>query len=339
MCGCSCSTYVFNCSTLFDKQKSIFAFNLESETMSIELYICPDCALPNCNGKSHDMNSKYIYPTCDTCGIELLDLLELIQYPELRNQNECEVCEEQFTQQNHTNLLEHFQNASNVLNKFHCLDCYANSTENEPTVYSSKAAHVSQTAKQQNVKRRFYAKSTCWKVFDCRICNSFKSSDRSVRNSHEIAEHQDSATKTYGCPDCGKRQTTVYKLQSHMMQHRPQRKPFVCNVCDKDFAERAQLKSHSFTHTTERPYKCNQCAKAYKQSTKLKLHQRSVHEGLRPYKCDRCISTFKECSDLRRHRRVHGGVEKPHQCDICSKRFYELKLLRVHMQSHLSSLS
>lgn len=279
----------------------------------IKKYPCSDCALPNCNGQSH--NGKYLYPTCDACGIELLNL-----------------CEEQFTQhngkQNHINLLEHFKNASN---KIYCIQCDENYTENdstcnkEPTVFSLKTVQS---------RQRSRAKSKSTQVFACRICDSFKSSDRSVRNAHEIAEHQDPATNLFGCPDCGKWQTTVYKIQSHRMQHKPERKPFVCNVCDMCFAERAQLKSHHLTHTTERPYKCNQCGRAYKQSTKLKLHQRSVHEGLRPYKCDQCDSTFKECSDLRRHRRVHGGIEKTHQCEICSKRFYELKTLRVHIETH-----
>lgn len=309
----------------------------------IELYLCPDCALPNCNGQSHNRKSEYIYPTCDACGIELLDLLELIEYPELRNEIECEVCEEQFPQQKenqpHTNVLEHFQIASSALTKFHCLQCDASYAEKGKTYKKEPTVHVSKTVKLKFVRRRSPVKSMCSEqAFSCRICDSFKSCDRSVRNLHEITEHQDPETKTFSCPDCGKCQTTVYKIQSHMMQHRPERKPFLCIVCGKDFAERAQLKSHSLTHTTERPYECNQCGKAYKQSTKLKLHQRSVHEGLRPYKCDQCDSAFKECSDLRRHRRVHGGVDKTHQCEICSKRFYELKTLRVHIRSHLCRL-
>lgn len=314
---------------------------------SIELYPCRECSLPNCNGQRHFNKSEYIYPTCDICGLELLDLLELIEYPELRNPNECEVCEEQFTEpdqtQSHFNLLEHFQYVNIAQNKFYCLQCDSNCSEddstndNEPTV-STKDIQVWQTMKHKIVRQQ-PDKSKCWtKVFACRICDSFKSNERNVRNSHEIAKHQHPEKKTFVCPDCGKNQTTVYKLQSHMMQHRPERKPFLCIDCGKDFAERAQLKSHSLTHTTERPFKCNRCEKAYKTSIKLKLHQRSVHEGFRPYACDQCMATFKECSDLRRHRRVHGGVDKSHQCEVCFKRFYELRSLRVHMRSHLCRL-
>ena len=40
-------------------------------------------------------------------------------------------------------------------------------------------------------------------------------------------------------------------------------KPFRCDQCDKNFAERDALVIHQRTHIGEKPFKCDQCDKSF----------------------------------------------------------------------------
>ncbi|GBM49013.1 Zinc finger protein 569, partial [Araneus ventricosus] len=52
-------------------------------------------------------------------------------------------------------------------------------------------------------------------------------------------------------------------------------KPYVCEVCNKAFAERGSMVGHLRTHTKEKPYVCEVCGKAFTQLCKLKAHLRT----------------------------------------------------------------
>lgn len=52
---------------------------------------------------------------------------------------------------------------------------------------------------------------------------------------------------------------------------------FECEVCDREFTNKSNLKKHLRTHTGDRPYECDRCDKAFTQSPNLKRHKLAIH--------------------------------------------------------------
>ena len=49
---------------------------------------------------------------------------------------------------------------------------------------------------------------------------------------------------------------------------------FVCDICDKHFASKQNLKEHRFIHTGQKPYKCDLCGQDFRQYSFLFIHKR-----------------------------------------------------------------
>lgn len=106
------------------------------------------------------------------------------------------------------------------------------------------------------------------------------------------------------------------------------RRPYICSVCQKDFATKCSLVRHARLHTGERPYACDVCQRSFSQKGILLNHQR-VHTGERPYASGICPKRFAHKGVLL----VHSG-EKPYACTLCNKNFAEKGHLITHERRH-----
>ncbi|XP_055942005.1 gastrula zinc finger protein XlCGF48.2-like [Argiope bruennichi] len=83
-------------------------------------------------------------------------------------------------------------------------------------------------------------------------------------------------------------------------------KPFMCNVCKKEFSYKSYLDRHYLTHTGERPFVCDFCEKGFAHKGHLNTHVRT-HTGDKPFVCDVCNEAFARKDNLKTHARTHTG--------------------------------
>ncbi|CAH0546320.1 unnamed protein product [Brassicogethes aeneus] len=174
----------------------------------------------------------------------------------------------------------------------------------------------------------------------------------------------------YVCIKCGKGFNDAVLFKEHDNEHLGLR-PFICIVCNKDFAysrylhthqvrnhkvtiegellpnqcsiclkvfskavtlEKHYVQRHLNTTPHEKKHLCDLCGKGFAQKNKLRVHYR-VHTGDKPYSCSYCTKAFTKKDYLVMHERVHSG-EKPYSCEFCGRCFSQGAPLRIHLRSH-----
>ncbi|TPX60344.1 hypothetical protein SpCBS45565_g07538 [Spizellomyces sp. 'palustris'] len=75
---------------------------------------------------------------------------------------------------------------------------------------------------------------------------------------------------------------------------------FKC-VCGKLFEKLASLKSHARLHKAERNHVCDVCQRAFVRRQDLKRHKATHNTDFKPYECTNCGTTFTRSDALHRH--------------------------------------
>ena len=148
-----------------------------------------------------------------------------------------------------------------------------------------------------------------------------------------LVTHTDLGPQKFTCEVCGKIFDKKRYLQIHLKRHQDSNKKFRCQICGWHFFERHKLKSHLETHKPSElrqlPYKCDICDRQFHNKAGWSDHM-NAHSGTRAWKCKVCEATFTYRGALKRHSQVHKG--KQFQCNTCSKAF----ALKSNLDSHMS---
>lgn len=148
-----------------------------------------------------------------------------------------------------------------------------------------------------------------------------------------------SEDKPYICDLCGKQFRIKWSLREHIMVEIGM-KDYVCEICGKKFVIQAYLNKHMRFHMMcdgkFEGYQCEICGKKYAEEWKVKEHQRSAHRGkdrLR-YKCDMCDKRYTRKWLLRSHKRIaHKENVEEYECGVCHKKFTEKWIIKLHLQT------
>ncbi|KAG7243483.1 hypothetical protein INR49_011039 [Caranx melampygus] len=135
------------------------------------------------------------------------------------------------------------------------------------------------------------------------IAENVASQSLSVLRNMKIHNLRNSATKRFGCLQCGKSFRCFSQLEIHQRSHTGE-KPFRCTLCGKRYAQKGHLYTHQRTHTGEKPYRCPICGKGFIQKCTLDMHQRT-HTGEKPFVCIKCGKGFTKNCNLKKHLAVH----------------------------------
>ena len=174
------------------------------------------------------------------------------------------------------------------------------------------------------------------KQFLCEKCNKLFSTFGNLK-IHINSIHYNNRPFKCTFPNCTKKYVCETKLIIHERTHTGF-KPFICQICQKSFNEKGNLKEHIKTHSEIRPCKCHLCGKGFKCTGTLKEHIKYFHYKIKRFCCRFCNKAFGKMCMLKTHLIVHTK-EKKYKCEFesCGKCFTEKRNMLKHYARHFKN--
>ena len=110
----------------------------------------------------------------------------------------------------------------------------------------------------------------------------------------------------------------------------------VCDICQKTFKKKHQLKNHGLVHSGIKKFECQFCRKLFKQLGHLKIHTEEIHKiEDSSLVCDICDKSFKSARKLKYHQKyTHSQSKKKVPCPTCGSEFSRGKLKQHILRDH-----
>lgn len=142
--------------------------------------------------------------------------------------------------------------------------------------------------------------------YACTECDEKFNRKRSLRD-HKLSSH--SQEKNFVCDVCQMSFSTRSLLYSHRRKHNTGRYP--CSECPKSFARAFDLRIHAVLHTGEKPYICDICNKNFATRQNYNHHWKThMGDTLQYLKCECCYKRFLNNIDQENHMKSHVAAEK-----------------------------
>lgn len=176
----------------------------------------------------------------------------------------------------------------------------------------------------------------------CKYCDKTFMKERNLK-IHIQAIHSDNK---FECELCFKVFSFKSAKERHLKVVHYNQKQHQCNVCEKSFGTRYDLKNHSNHYHNRNPeqrgnYHCEKCSKDFVSSSALSRHQKGVHEnikqkGPRDYRCRICREVLANKYQKEKHMaQVHlDGRKIKRSCGFCKMEYQYFADFRDHIESH-----
>lgn len=178
---------------------------------------------------------------------------------------------------------------------------------------------------------------------DCKDCGeSF--TDKKEYLKHAKSAHKKNAKKkkkngadaAKSCPICGINLYNSQALRNHISRiHEEKEMKFKCELCDKSYFSKSELKQHGAVHCKDKNFTCGECGKNFAAKHHLVRHSKT-HFGLKPFECDICHKQLADKTGFIAHVRNHRG-ERPFACTFCDKTYTIRRHLTTHLKIHSSA--
>uniref|UniRef100_A0A182SHK5 Protein krueppel n=1 Tax=Anopheles maculatus TaxID=74869 RepID=A0A182SHK5_9DIPT len=116
--------------------------------------------------------------------------------------------------------------------------------------------------------------------------------------------------------DVSDKMSTVEPIQDPESPNEPETgdcsKKFTCDICEKRFTTKGNLKAHVHLHNNIKPYRCEVCGDEFSRKHNYNVHK-IRHTGERTHKCPVCDKSFVCSVNLKNHMVMHSDV-KPYNC-------------------------
>lgn len=212
-------------------------------------------------------------------------------------------------------------------------------TENhEVIIQNQPATKTSDHRKHPSVDPENEQKIRDFIDMKCHICNEkFEGENASFSKVKKHFKKFHPTEKGY-LMCCDKKFIRRAHLLDHIEWH-DKSKIHRCEICDKDYKNKACLKSHNKNcHSSfSQECICSECGMSCRNEITLKFHMKT-HEvdSIRSYECFKCQKPFKNLQTLKNHfRSAHnrGTAGRQIVCEICSK-IIKARYFRSHIKIH-----